>query len=84
MFVLLVIPLVGGFLAGRLSRSMRLAYVITGVLWLVGSGLIVGLRVADPVYEVTGTIWIGVAVGLLGLPLAWAGQRVRARGSARS
>ena len=83
MFVLLVIPLVGGFLAGRLSHSMRLAYLITGILWLVGSGLLVGQRVAS-VYAVTGTIWVGVVVGLLGFPLAWAGQRVRARGSSPS
>lgn len=86
MFVLLVIPIVGGFLAGLFIRSRRVAMVVTGVLWVIGSALLVGLRVAEmrdyAGAELNVNIWIGVVAGLLGFVLAWAGNRIRARRSA--
>lgn len=85
MFILLVIPLVGGFLAGLFIRSRRVAMVVTGALWIIGSGLLVGLRVAEMAEyagaELNVNIWIGVAIGLLGFVLAWAGNRIRTRQS---
>jgi hypothetical protein len=84
MFVLLVVPIGGGLLAGLLIRSLRTALVVTGILWLIGSAVLVGERAADPVYELNVRIWIGVAVGLLGFIFAWAGHRIRTRGRAQS
>ena len=63
---------------------MRMTLAVTAGLWLIGSVLLVAERALDPKQELNVRIWIGVAVGLLGFALAWAGHRMRARESTQS
>ena len=72
-----LIPIVGGFLAGLLIESQRRVLITTTVLWLLVSGLLLGLAVSeDDLSAGTGVV---ILVGLVGFPLASAGMRLRGR-----
>lgn len=72
-----LIPIVGGLLAGLLIKQLRTVLIITGILWLIGSGFLLGVTLADPVDDVTVGTWIAIAIGLVGFALAWGAHRVR-------
>ena len=76
-----LIPIVGGIAAGLLAKTDRLAFLLTAVFFVIGSGLLVGVTIADEGADglTTGT-WVAVAIGLLGFPLAWLGRRLRTGG----
>lgn len=72
-----LIPIVGGFLAGLLIEAQRKALMTTAVLWVLISGLLLGLAISeDDVTVGTGAV---ILAGLVGFPLAVAGKRLRQR-----
>lgn len=77
MFVLLAIPIAGGFIAGRFVRSPRIAMIITGLLWLGASVWMIINRAVDQWNDFNINFWIGIAVGLFGFVSARLGYRVR-------
>lgn len=77
-----LIPIVGGFLAGLLIKTQRSAMIITAALWVVVSGLLLGLALSEQ--DLTFGTTSVILVGLAGFPLALAGKRLRERGSPRA
>lgn len=72
-----LIPIVGGFLAGLLMESQRKVLITTTVLWILVSGLLIGLAVSED--DLTAGTGVVILVGLVGFPLASAGKRLRGR-----
>lgn len=74
-----LIPIVGGLVAGLLLRDQRKALLVTLVLWLVGSGLLIAVTLADETTSLTVGTWVAVGIGLIGFLLAWGAHRLRWR-----
>ena len=72
-----LIPIVGGFLAGLLMERRRTALVITAGLWMLVSGVLLGLAVSED--DLTAGTGVVMLVGLMGFPFAVAGKRLRER-----
>ncbi len=74
-----LIPIVGGLVAGLLLRDQRKALLVTLVLWLLGSGLLIAVTLADETTSLTVGTWVAVGIGLIGFLLAWGAHRLRWR-----
>ena len=72
-----LIPIVGGFLAGLLMERRRTALVITAGLWMLVSGVLLGLAVSED--DLTTGTGVVMLVGLMGFPFAVVGKRLRER-----
>lgn len=73
-----LIPVVSGLLTGLLMKSRRNALITTTVLWVLVSGLLLGLAISEDDLSVgSGVVTL---IGLLGLPLVVVGSRLRKGG----